>query len=111
MESQECSEERLPDFITIYTNYADGFEQIFVVQQNGTLRCDDEHRVKVPAWYNCQLDFIRLFTTFEPPSLGVFNKMEMLRAYCFAFLAYHKVCDTIGRRISPNYTPGLVVDD
>jgi len=39
------------------------------------------------------------------------NKMEMLRAYCFAFLAYHKVCDTIGRRISPNYTPGLVVDD
>ena len=109
--------------MSIYANYADSFEQNFVVQPNGTLRCDRETRAKVQVWYNFQLDFIKLFTSFAPPRLVLRepqqgeinitngNKMEMLRAYCFAFLAYHKVCDTIGRRISPNYTPGLVVDD
>jgi hypothetical protein len=92
-----------------------------VVQPNGTLRCDRETRARVPVWYNRQLDFIKLFTSFAPPrivlrepqqgEINVLNKMEMVRAYCFAFLAYHKVCDTTGRQISPNYNPGLVIDD
>jgi len=106
-----------PDFLSIYANYADNFERNFVVQPNGTLRCDRETRATVPVWYNRQLDFIKLFTSFAPPRIVLREqqqaeiKMEMLRAYCFAFLAYHKVCDTIGRQISPNYNPGLVIDD
>jgi len=105
-----------PDFLSIYANYADSFERNFVVQPNGTLRCYRETRATVPVWYNRQLDFIKLFTSFVPPRIVLrditnYNKMEMLRAYCFAFLAYHKVCDTIGRQISPNYNPGLVIDD
>ena len=80
-----------------------------MVQPNGTLRFDN---VNIPIWYNHQLDFIRLFTTFVPPRMQKkINRMEMMRAYCFAFLAYHKVCSMIGRLISPNYNPGLIIDD
>jgi hypothetical protein len=108
-----------PNFLSIYVNYADCFERNFVVQPNGTLCCDRETRARVPAWYNSQLDFIKLFTSFAPPRIvlrepqqgEVSNPMEMMRAYCFAFLAYHKVCDTLGRPVSPNYNPGLIVDD
>ncbi len=94
-----------------------------MVQPNGTLLCDPETHANIAGWYNQQLDFIKLFTSFAPlqivlrePLQGGINvandhKMEMIRAYCFALLAYHKVCNVIGRQISPNYTPGLIVDD
>ena len=121
--SEDFKETPAPNFLSIYVNYADCFERNFVVQPNGTLCCDRETRAKVPAWYNSQLDFIKLFTSFAPPRIVLRepqqgeiqvtnnNKMEMIRAYCFAFLAYHKVCDTLGRPVSPNYNPGLIVDD
>ena len=122
--SEDFKETPAPNFLSIYVNYADCFERNFVVQPNGTLCCDRETRAKVPAWYNSQLDFIKLFTSFAPPPIVLrepqqgeiqvtnnHNKMEMIRAYCFAFLAYHKVCNTLGRPVSPNYNPGLIVDD
>jgi hypothetical protein len=120
---KETEQGGAPDFASIYRNYADNFERNFVVHPNGTLRCDPATHANIAGWYNQHLDFIKLFTSFAPPRIvlreslqdGINitndNEMEMIRAYCFALMAYHKVCNVIGRQISPNYTSGLIVDD
>lgn len=39
------------------------------------------------------------------------NKREMLRAYSYAFTAYHKLCQTLRRSLKPFYNAGLDVAD
>lgn len=98
--------------------FAEGFERAFVVQQNGTLKCDKG----VQEWYNANLDFIADVTEFAPPALRLEepvrdiatahqNKVEMIRAYCFALVAYHGTCKKLQRHFNPLYTPLLIAEE
>ena len=95
--------------------YATRFEQLFVVQSNGTLKCDADKREKVPAWFNNQRTFIHMLVGTEPPLLVLQdpqqgdiattnrNKIEMINAYTHALIAYNKICDVLGRVKAPCY--------
>ena len=104
--------------------FVEGFERAFVVQQNGTLKCDKVIRPFVQEWYNANLDFIADVIDFTPPALRLEepkpvrdnattnqNKVEMIRAYCFALLAYHSTCKKLQRHFNELYTPLLIVGE
>lgn len=104
--------------------FVEGFERAFVVQQNGTLKCDKVIRPIVQEWYNANLDFIADVTEFTPPALRLEepkpvrdiattnqNKVEMIRAYCFALVAYHSTCKKLQRHFNPLYTPLLIAGE
>jgi hypothetical protein len=103
--------------------YTARFEQLFVVQSNGILKCDAETREKVPAWFNNQRGFIHLLVGTEPALLvlqepqqgdiGTTNshKIEMIRAYTYALIAYNRVCDVIGRTKAPCYASRVQVGE
>ena len=95
--------------------YVTCFEQLFVVQSNGTLKCDADTREKVHIWFNNQRTFIHMLVGTEPPLLVLqepqqgdiattnSNKIEMIRAYTHALIAYNRICDVIGRARAPCY--------
>jgi len=103
------------DYNTVNHAYATCFEQLFVVQSNGTLKCDADTREKVLVWFNNQRTFIHMLVGTEPPLLVLqepqqgdiattnSNKIEMIRAYTHALIAYNRICDVIGRAKAPCY--------
>jgi hypothetical protein len=123
MASDTCDETGVINYNAMYNVYATRFEQLFVVQSNGTLRCDAETRENVPKWYNNQRDFIHLLVGTKPallvlqePQQGDIgttnnNKIEMIRAYTHALIAYNRVCEVIGRAKSPHYASEVQVGE
>ena len=105
------------DCLSIYRSYADNFERCFAVQADGILYCDNDTRHNVTAWYNAQLLLIQLVVGVAPPFLVLtephqgdpatisnWNKTEITRAYTFASIAYHKMCDAMCRPKGAGYT-------
>jgi hypothetical protein len=91
--------------------FVEGFERAFVVQPNGTLKCDKVIRPVVQEWYNANLDFIADVTEFTPPALRLEEpNPALIRAYCFALVAYHSACKKLRRHFNPLYT-SLLIDD
>jgi hypothetical protein len=98
--------------------FVEGFERAFVVQQNGTLKCDKVIRPVVQEWYNANLDFIADVTEFTPPALRLEEPTSvrdiatnMIRAYCFALVAYHSACKKLQRHFNQLYTPLLIAGE
>ena len=94
--------------------FVEGFERAFVVQPNGTLKCDNT----IQEWYNANLDFIADVTEFTPPALRLepvrdiaTTNQNMIRAYCFALVAYHRTCKKLHRHFNQLYTPLLIVGE
>jgi hypothetical protein len=63
-------------------------------------------------------------TEFTPPALKLEepkpvrditttnqNKVEMIRAYCFALVAYHSTCKKLQRHFNQLYTPMLTAGE
>jgi hypothetical protein len=103
------------DYDTMNRAFATRFEELFVIQSNGTLKCDAEIRKRMPVWFNNQRALIHLLVCSEPAVLvlqephqgdiGITNsnKVEMIRAYNHALVAYNRICDVIGRKKAPCY--------
>lgn len=103
-------------------DFIDGFERSFVISGNDTLGCGREIREATPVWYNAQKKIICSYIGFEPPDLILQepgasdiqitnkNKVEMIRAYSYAFIVYYKLCTGLGLVLAPQYTPGVAVD-
>ena len=111
------------DYMPIYRAYADNFERCFAVQANGILYCDKGTRHNAPLWYNAQRPLINLVVSIEPPMLVLrephqgdpatisnWNKTEMTRAYTFALIVYHKICDLMRRPKVTGYTSYVQID-
>ena len=92
--------------------FVEGFERAFVVQPSGTLKCDNT----IQEWYNANLDFIADVTEFNPPALRLeepkpVRDIEMILAYCFALVAYHRTCKKLHRHFNQLYTPLLIAGE
>jgi hypothetical protein len=73
-------------------------------------------------WYNAQKKAICSYIGFDPPDLILRdpgasditttnkNKMEMIRAYSYAFIVYHEMCTGMGLVLAAHYTPAVDVD-
>jgi hypothetical protein len=106
----------------IYHTFTTGFEQTFIVTGNGALKCDINYRAQATTWFNNNKIMVMLITGvdipdlyFEDPAIQVTkqaqmtttnnNKRLMLMYYSFAFTAYIKYCQTIGREIAQRFRP------
>ena len=84
------------------------------------------HYLIIQEWYNTNLDFIADVTEFTPPALRLEeptpvrdiatittnqNKVEMIRAYCFALVAYHRTCQKLQLHVNQLYTPLLIAGE
>ena len=112
----------LDPFEKICIDFIEGFHRAFVIMGNGALGCDQAIRRETPTWYNAQALLIASHVGFAPPVLRLqepagqsditttnHNKIEMIRAYAYAFIVYHKMCAIIGYTIHattlrPEYT-------
>ena len=115
-----------PDpFEKICIDFIEGFRRAFVITGNGALGCDQAIRRETPMWYNSQARLIASYVGFAPPVLRLqepagqsditttnHNKIEMIRAYAYAFIVYHKMCTIIGytTTLHPEYTPEVDVE-
>ena len=88
--------------------------------------CCCHYNIIIQEWYNANLDFIADVTEFTPPALRLEepnpvrdiattttnqHKVEMIRAYCFALVAYHSTCKKLQRHFNQLYTPLLIAGE
>ena len=100
-----------------YHDFADGFESVFEVTANGTLRADRARRAAVSNWVNSNLIMIQLITgvvvspvSFATPAYGDAhvtnaNHQKMLSYYALSFTAYVRYCQTVNRLPHGRYLP------
>ena len=99
-----------------YTTFANDFESTFLFGSNGTILCDESIRSNVTKFYQNNSLLISVANggiEISSPMLLTpghkdiattnANKLEMQRAYAFAFFAYQYVCKALKRQIKADY--------
>lgn len=115
------------DVATLYRNFVEGFENAFVICNNGTLKNDKHHRKLVQDWFNKHKLMIMLITGVDVPDLefgahrgGIYggdfattnaNKKTVLYCYGLSLAAYLKYCQTLQREIDRRFKYKLDVEE
>jgi hypothetical protein len=99
-----------------YVKFINDFEATFLFGGNGAMLCDESIRMKVTQFYGEYSLVISVAnggieistpTLLTPGHKDIAttnaNKLEMQRAYAFAFFAYQYVCKALKRQIKPDY--------